>query len=288
MKEQRVLVVDDEVAIVEGLTALFEFEQIRTVGANDRQSAETIVSDEFCPVIVTDLCLHTQLEGMMLLDSIRAKSPRSRIVILSAYATPELEEELLARGVSLVLRKPSSGDVIMEAVYALLDEIEKEAPAAEEALDLEELYLTVRKRLYSIPRHRFGLSPDRAEDVLHDAWLLFLQKRGIIRAAAPWLAGTVANLARQQLDQKKRRRETPEEDAPMNEMADLRGGDVVDRLALEAALERVDERTRDLCVLIGIEGLSYDEVSATTNLPLGSIGPLYIRAKKKLRTMLAN
>jgi RNA polymerase sigma-70 factor (ECF subfamily) len=124
--------------------------------------------------------------------------------------------------------------------------------------------------------------------VLHDAWLLFLQKRGIIRAAAPWLAGTVANLARQQLDQKKRRRETPEEDAPMNEMADLRGGDVVDRLALEAALERVDERTRDLCVLIGIEGLSYDEVSATTNLPLGSIGPLYIRAKKKLRTMLAN
>ncbi len=286
MTEQRVLVVDDEVAIVEGLTALFEFEQIRTIGANDRESAEAILGDEFCPVIVTDLCLHTQMEGMMLLETIRAKSPRSRIVILSAFATPELEEELLQRGVAVVLRKPSSGDVIMEAVYALLDAIEKEAPAIDETLDLETLYLSVRKRLYDIPRYRFGLSADRAEDVLHDAWLLFLQKRGIIREAAPWLAGTVANLARQQLDKKKRRKETPEDD--LGEMHDPRHGDMIDRVALTAALDRVDERTRQLCVLIGIEGLSYDEVSAATNLPLGSIGPLYIRAKKKLRTMLEN
>ncbi|MGN6185287.1 MAG: sigma-70 family RNA polymerase sigma factor [Thermoanaerobaculia bacterium] len=286
MTEQRVLVVDDEVAIVEGLTALFEFEQIRTIGANDRESAEAILGDEFCPVIVTDLCLHTQMEGMMLLETIRAKSPRSRIVILSAFATPELEEELLQRGVAVVLRKPSSGDVIMEAVYALLDAIEKEAPAIDETLDLETLYLSVRKRLYDIPRHRFGLSADRAEDVLHDAWLLFLQKRGIIREAAPWLAGTVANLARQQLDKKKRRKETPEDD--LGEMHDPRHGDMIDRVALTAALDRVDERTRQLCVLIGIEGLSYDEVSAATNLPLGSIGPLYIRAKKKLRMMLEN
>lgn len=288
MKEQRVLVVDDEIAIVEGLTALFEFEQIRTVGANDREGAEAILADEFCPVIVADLCLHTQLEGMMLLDSIRAKSPRSRIVILSAYATPELEAELLERGVALVLRKPSSGDVIMEAVYALLDEIEKEAPRPDEALDLEALYLSVRKRLYDIPRHRFGLTPERAEDVLHDAWLLFLQKRGVIRSAAPWLAGTVANLARQQLDLKKRRRETPEDESGLEQMLDPRGGDMLDRIALEAALARLDPRARDLCVLIGIEGLSYDEVSVATKLPLGSIGPLYIRAKKKLRAALEN
>ncbi|HEX7832169.1 MAG TPA: response regulator [Thermoanaerobaculia bacterium] len=279
---------DDEIAIVEGLTALFEFEQIRTVGANDREGAEAILADEFCPVIVADLCLHTQLEGMMLLDSIRAKSPRSRIVILSAYATPELEAELLERGVALVLRKPSSGDVIMEAVYALLDEIEKEAPRPDEALDLEALYLSVRKRLYDIPRHRFGLTPERAEDVLHDAWLLFLQKRGVIRSAAPWLAGTVANLARQQLDLKKRRRETPEDECGLEQMLDPRGGDMLDRIALEAALARLDPRARDLCVLIGIEGLSYDEVSVATKLPLGSIGPLYIRAKKKLRAALEN
>jgi RNA polymerase sigma-70 factor, ECF subfamily len=176
----------------------------------------------------------------------------------------------------------------MEAVYALLDEIEKEAPHADEALDLEALYLSVRKRLYDIPRHRFGLAPERAEDVLHDAWLLFLQKRGVIRSAAPWLAGTVANLARQQLDLKKRRRETPEDESGLQEMLDPRSSDMLDRIALEAALMKLDPRARDLCMLIGIEGLSYDEVSIATKLPLGSIGPLYIRAKKKLRAALEN
>lgn len=288
MNEQKILVVDDEVAIVDGLTALFEIEELRSIGANDLHSAQAIVEEQFCPVVVTDLCLHTQLEGMMLLDTIREKSPRTRIVVLSAYVTPEMEEELLKRGVSLVLRKPSTGDVIMEAVYALLDEIEKEAPPMDEALDLEALYLSVRTKLYAITRGRFGLSHDRAEDVLHDAWLLFLQKRGIIRTAAPWLAGTVANLARQQLDQKRRRRESPEDESNLLEMVDDRTGNHIDRLALEAALQKVDDRTRMLCVLIGIEGRSYDEVSAATQLPIGSIGPLYIRAKKKLRSLLAH
>ena len=176
--------------------------------------------------------------------------------------------------------------VPLSDVEAAAESTSEQLMAIDEALDLEALYLAVRKRLYDIPRHRFGLSADRAEDVLHDAWLLFLQKRGIIREAAPWLAGTVANLARQQLDKKKRRKESSEDE--LGEMHDPRHTNVIDRVAISAALDRVDERTRQLCVLIGIEGLSYDEVSAATNLPLGSIGPLYIRAKKKLRTMLEN
>jgi DNA-directed RNA polymerase specialized sigma24 family protein len=42
-----------------------------------------------------------------------------------------------------------------------------------------------------------------------------------------------------------------------------------------------------LCELIGLEQCSYEEVSAAAGLPLGSIGPLYIRAKNKLRAAVA-
>jgi DNA-directed RNA polymerase specialized sigma24 family protein len=49
----------------------------------------------------------------------------------------------------------------------------------------------------------------------------------------------------------------------------------------------VDERTRALCNLIAIEQRSYDEVSHTLNIPLGSVGPFYIRAKKKMRAVLS-
>lgn len=286
--EQRVLVVDDEIAIVEGVTALLEWEQIGYADATDCATAEAILAEQFFPVVITDLCLHTQEEGLRLLETIRARSPRTRIVVLSGYITAAMETRLLSEGVAVVLQKPAMTDEILGAVQALLDEIEKEAPVGE-PVDLEELYLTVRKKLYSIPRRRFNLSHDRAEDVLQEAWLLFLQKRGFIRVAGPWLAGTVANLSRQQLDQRKRRPQADDDPADvLEQIAETRGGSMTDRISVEQALNRVDDRTRMLCELIGIEGLSYDEVSAATGLPLGSIGPLYIRAKRKLRDVLSH
>ncbi len=283
----RVLVVDDEAEMVEGLTALFDYEMIESEGADSRLAAEALIGQRFFQVVITDLCLHTREEGLQLVDHVRRISPRSRIVVLSAYATSEIEDELLMRGVSLVLQKPSVGEAIIEAVQALLAEIEREADT-NDSLTLEQLYLSARKRLYSIPTKRFNLSHDRAEDVLQEAWVLFLQKRNLIQSAAPWLAGTVVNLSRQQLDRRTRKREVDEETSGLAEYPDPRQRAPDDALALRQALGRVDERTRMLCDLIGLEGLSYEEVSAATGLPLGSIGPLYIRAKKTLRSALTH
>src|SRR5205085_6183050 len=131
--------------------------------------------------------------------------------------------------------KPAPDSVIIEAVQALLEEIEREAGDGE--TDLERLYLSLRQKLCAIPRKRFGLSPQEAEDVLHDAWLLFLRKRGLIRAARPWLAGTVANLSRQQIDRRVRKRETFDEEA-IAVIADPRGGSITDAIAIRDALAR--------------------------------------------------
>lgn len=283
----RVLVVDDEPTITEGLMMLFECERLESAAASDRASAIAIFDSEFFPVVLADLCLHTQAEGLALIDHVLQSSPRSKVIVISAYATREVEEQLLERGVSLVLQKPATGDSILEAIYALLAEIENEAPL-DQPVDLETLYLTVRKRLYDIPRRRFNLSHDRAEDVLHEAWLLFLQKRNYVRSVQPWLAGVVANLSRQQIDQVKRRRETAPDDLPLETFIDPKRVNETRRLAVEQALERIDARARLLCRLIAVEGLSYIEVSEATGLPLGSIGPTYLRAKRKLRNLLSH
>jgi RNA polymerase sigma factor (sigma-70 family) len=283
---ERVLVVDDEIAIVDGLIALLDFENIPSAGAGSRGDAEALLTDEFFPIVIADLCLHTREDGLQLIRHLRESSPRSRIIMLSAHVTPDVEEQLLEDGVSLVLMKPAPSETIIDAVQSLLAELEAEA-AANDSLSLEELYLTARKRLISIPCRRFNLTAAQAEDILHDAWLLFLQKRGLIRSTGPWLAGTIVNLARQAVGRRQRRREVDEDDGVMHEIA-APAADVDDVLAVRDALSRVDERTRTLCVLVGIEGLSYAEVSAATGLPLGSIGPLYIRAKKKLRSALGH
>lgn len=284
--ERRVLVVDDEIDIVEGLTMYIRLEQVESAGALDRASAAAILAETYYPVVIADLCLQTEEDGQLLVDEILRSSRPSRVVVLSGRVTPEMEEDLLRRGVSLVLAKPSSCDVIMEAIQALLLEIERES-GPEEPVDLERLYLTVRKKLYGIPFRRFHLSHDAAEDVIQEAWLLFLQKRALIRTAGPWLSGTVANLSRKRIDQLIRRRESHDEDA-VTLVADAREIDATDVLALRKALKGLDDRGRALCELIGVQGLSYDEVSTRLDLPLGSIGPLYIRAKNKLRKALSH
>ncbi|HXH38574.1 MAG TPA: response regulator [Thermoanaerobaculia bacterium] len=282
----RVLVVDDEEAIVAGLKYLLESENIESAGAFNRLSAESLMEGTFFSVIVVDLRLHTEAEGMELLDGIRRISPRSRVVMLTAFITPELEKEVLRRGVSMVIRKPAVGAEILAAVADLLAEVEKLA-ACQETLDLEQLHLGLRRLLHSIPRKRYGLSADEAEEVVQEAWLLFLEKRNLIRAARPWLMGTVANLCKRQISVSKRRRETMVGDEVLAALPDTRVPSPHSAIAFGQALAILDQQSRDLCILIAVEGYAYDEVSALLDLPLGSIGPMYIRAKSKMRLRMA-
>ncbi len=282
----RVLVVDDEEAIVAGLMCLLEAEEIESSGAFDRLSAESLMEGTFYSVIVADLRLHTEAEGLKLLDGIRRISPRSRVVTLTGCCTPELEAEVLRRGTAMVIRKPAEGTEILSAIADLLAEVERLA-ASQDVLDLEQLHLGLRRLLHSIPQKRYGLSADEAEDVVQQAWLLFLEKRGLIRMARPWLIGTVANLCKRQIGQSIRRRETFVSDDALAELPDTRMGPADGEIALRQALATLDPKSRDLCVLIAIEGYAYDEVSALLGLPIGSIGPMYIRAKSKMRLQLA-
>ena len=280
----RVLVVDDEQAIVAGLLCLLETEQIEGAGAFDRQSAETLMKDTFFPVIVADLRLRTESEGLALLDGIRRISPRSRVVTLTGFSTTELDEEVLRRGSVMVIRKPAGGLEIIEAVRRLLAEVERLA-TSQDTLDFEALHLGLKKLLHSIPRKRYGLTSEEAEEVVQQAWLLFVENREVIRKARPWLMGTVANLCKRRIGLSSRRREMFVGDQELGQIPCTRV-EPDSEIALRQAMAMLDEQSRDLCQLIAVEGYAYEEVSERLKLPLGSIGPMYIRAKEKMRLQM--
>jgi len=282
----RVLVVDDEQTIVLGLTSLLELEDIESAGAFDRLSAEAMMKGTFYSVILADVRLHTEAEGLELLDDIQRISPRSRVLSMTAYATPELEREVRARGSSSVIRKPATDGQILGAIIDVLAEIERLA-AEETVLDLAQVQVQTRKILFSIAQRRYGLMLEEAEDVVQEAWLLFMERRGIIRSARGWLAGTVANLCRRHIDRSVRSRKRFVDDEGIENRTDGQAGGPENGIAVRQALASLDANSRDLCTLIGIEGYAYEEVSSRTGLPLGSVGPMYMRAKKKLRLALA-
>ncbi|HVR42619.1 MAG TPA: response regulator [Thermoanaerobaculia bacterium] len=288
---KRVLVVDDETAITEGLIALFEMEKIEAFGASDRASAEAMIDREFYPVILADLRLVTEADGFRLLETIRERSPRSKIASLTAFATPAVEQKLLAMGSSVVLRKPMEFEAIIAIVDEMLAEIEREAEAQQAEsgapLDLVQLYSDVHKILFSIPQRRYGLTADETDELVQEAWCLFLQKRQYVATPGAWLAGTIVNLSRQQIHRNTRMRPAGLEVHSEKESASSDPGEASDSvLMVRQALGRIDERSRRLCTLIGMEGKSYEEVSRELDLPIGSVGPLYIRSKRKLRKAL--
>jgi RNA polymerase sigma factor (sigma-70 family) len=280
----RVLVVDDEQTIVVGLTALLALNDIESAGAFSRLSADAMIKRTFYSVILADIRLHTEAEGLELLDDIQRLSPRSRVVSMTGYATPELELEVRARGSSSVIHKPATTGQIVGAITDILAELEKLA-AERTVLDLAQLQIHTRKVLFSIAQRRYGLMLEEAEDVVQEAWLLFLGRRGVIHSAPGWLAGTVANLCRRHIDRSIRSRKRFTNDDGIENLAGS-----ADRpetgIAIRQAMSVLDASSRNLCNLIAIEGYAYAEVSARTGLPLGSIGPMYMRAKKKLRVAL--
>lgn len=286
---RRVLIVDDESSITDGLSALFELESIEAAGAYDYTGAVSMIENEFFPVILADVRLRTEEDGLALLEAIQRLSPDSRVASLTAFATPELEGRLRAAGSSMVLRKPMEFDEIVTIIGTLLEEIEStvEAAGIEDVAQLEQIYTDLNRMLLTIPQRRYGLSPDEAEEVVQEAWLLFLQKRQWIRKVKPWFSGTMVNLSRQRIDRNVRGRqyETVLDEEVMESSFGYEAS-AEDPLCVQQALAQLDERGRALCTLIGIEGYSYEEAAAELELPIGSVGPLYIRAKKRLRAML--
>ncbi|HEX2062749.1 MAG TPA: response regulator [Thermoanaerobaculia bacterium] len=275
----KILVVDDDATIVEGIRLLLELNQIESDGAADRDTAEERIAGEFYPVILADLRMHREDDGLRLLDTVRRISPRSRVATMTAYADAATELRLRERGAMLVLRKPFAEGELMEALRQMLQAIESEADAA---VDDESLYAATIDTLQAISRGRFGFTREDVEELVQETWLLFLEKRASIRAPRAWLSGTIANLCRQEIERRTRERARSGELPPL---AFEPQSDAV--LSVRQALARLDPRARTLCTLLGLEQRSYDEVAASESLPLGSIGPLYQRAKAQLRRELA-
>jgi RNA polymerase sigma factor (sigma-70 family) len=271
----RVLIVDDEPDIVAGLTLMLEAYQIEAEGVGDGATAEQRIAEEFFPVILADLRMRTEDEGLRLLDAVRRLSPRSRVASMTGYADAATEARLRERGAHAVLRKPFPGDELVAVLRELLAAVEA---AEETCAGDDELYAATVGTLHAISRRRYGFDSGDAEDLVQETWLLYLQKRESIRTPRAWLTGAMANLCRQRIDRYHRERARA---AELTDAGALPPHDSV--LTVRDALSRLDPRSRALCTMIGLEQQTYDEVSAALSIPLGSIGPLYMRARKRLR-----
>jgi len=259
--------------IVDGVRFLLDVHGIESEGASCCDEAEARIEEEFFPIILSDLRMRGAEDGFRILEAVQRLSPRSRVATMTGYADAAMEARLRERGAHLVLRKPLLEDELMAALGEMLATIE--AAAGD---DLDALYTNTIGTLQAVARGRFGFPTEDAQELIQETWLLYLEKRSGVHTPKAWLSGTIANLCRQEIQRRTRERQR---NVPVPVIEMQRNDD--DVLAVHQALARLDERSRMLCTTIGLEQRSYDEVSASAAIPLGSVGPLYMRAKERLR-----
>jgi len=117
MKEIRVLVVDDQTVVREGLVSILSFQSdIKVVGqANDGLEALAIMKQEKPDVILLDLVM-PKLDGFDSIPRFRDCSPDSKILILTGYADTERVFRAIKAGAAGYLLKDTTWEQLMQAI----------------------------------------------------------------------------------------------------------------------------------------------------------------------------
>jgi CheY-like chemotaxis protein len=114
----RILVVDDEYAIVEALEALLTDEGYAVVVAKDGREGLQKVKEEKPDICLIDLMMPV-MSGDKMLEDMRADPaiPRTRIILMSAARRGDLAEQL---GADAFLRKPFSIEELLTTIEAVM------------------------------------------------------------------------------------------------------------------------------------------------------------------------
>lgn len=165
--------------------------------------------------------------------------------------------------------------------------MDTDAPPAEQLEALVRDHLDAVYRVaYSVVRDS-ALAEDVAQDAILKAWKALPTFRGD-SSLRSWMLRITHNTAISTM--RRRREELREPDLlPEREQGITTEKRVVDSLSLDAfeeALSHLDELSRAIVVLREIEGMSYDEIAETLDVPLPTVKTRLLRARRTLATAL--
>ncbi|HWQ35183.1 MAG TPA: response regulator [Blastocatellia bacterium] len=119
---REVLIVDDEEPIRFALGEYLSGKGLQVSCAAEAAEAAALLSTHQYSVAIVDLRLSGSygFEGLEVIAGIRARSPRTRTVLLSANISAEAEKKAVALGVDVVLQKPAPLAGVAEIVFDLI------------------------------------------------------------------------------------------------------------------------------------------------------------------------
>ncbi|WP_169834317.1 response regulator [Paenibacillus donghaensis] len=125
----KVLLVDDEELVVQGISSLIQWEksglQLTEVAYNGVEALECF-RREPADIVITDIRMPV-MDGLRLIRQLKKESPRTEYIVLSGYGEYDYTSEAMALGVKHYLLKPSNETKILEVLYKVIAELKERA-----------------------------------------------------------------------------------------------------------------------------------------------------------------
>jgi CheY-like chemotaxis protein len=120
---RRLLVVDDEQSICFSMSEYFTLHGFTVDTASEVEQAERLIGTTKYEVVIQDLRLGTAKspDGLEIIRLVHQNSPDTRIVVLTAYGSSEVESEARASGADAFLRKPQPLSQVAQVVRGLIE-----------------------------------------------------------------------------------------------------------------------------------------------------------------------
>lgn len=125
----RLLVVDDEASICFSMSEYFSLHGFEVDTATETEEAEKLVEATGYKVIIQDLRLGTarDSDGLKIIKLAHQRHPETRIIVLTAYGSAEIEDEAKRCGADAFLRKPKPLSQVAQVVQGLIESPVKQA-----------------------------------------------------------------------------------------------------------------------------------------------------------------
>jgi two-component system NtrC family response regulator len=125
----RLLIVDDEESICFSMSEYFSLQGFKVDTAREIEEAEKLVESNEYRVIIQDLRLGTTRnpDGLNIIRLAHEHHPETRIIVLTAYGSAEMEDEARRCGADAFLRKPKPLSQVAQVVQGLMESPAKQS-----------------------------------------------------------------------------------------------------------------------------------------------------------------
>jgi DNA-binding NtrC family response regulator len=122
-----VLLVDDEPIVLKRLKPALEKNGYYVETFEDGASAMQRLEEKDFDIIVTDVRM-PHLDGIQLLEKVNTRAKKTKVILITGYATIEIAREALVKGAFDFIAKPFKPNDLREVITRAARTLEKEHP----------------------------------------------------------------------------------------------------------------------------------------------------------------